>query len=77
MCRCNNQYWSCDHPKQMLPQFLSTLVNLETTTLLHMHGYKLIMFFDIHDSVNYINIDVMISILHSPINNVYICLKSI
>ena len=38
MCRCTNQYWSCDHPKQMLPQFLSALVNLETTTLLPING---------------------------------------
>ena len=52
-CRYTNQYWSCDHPKQTLPQFLSTLVNLETTTLSPTHGYKLIMFFDIHDSVNH------------------------
>ena len=38
MCTCTNQYWSCDHPKQMLPQFLSALVNLEITTLLPTHG---------------------------------------
>ena len=38
MCRCANQSWSYDHPKQMLPQFLGALVNLETTTLSPTHG---------------------------------------
>ena len=38
MCGCTNQSWSCDHPKLMLPQFLSGLVNLETTTLSPTHG---------------------------------------
>ena len=43
MCRCTNQSWSCDHPKQMLPQFLSALVNLETTTLLPSQKAYMIM----------------------------------
>ena len=37
MCTCTNQYWSCDHSIQMLPQLLSALVNLEVTTLLPTH----------------------------------------
>ena len=53
MCTSYNQYWSCDHPKQMLPHFVSALVNLDNTALLPTHGYELIMFFGIHDSVNY------------------------
>ena len=38
MCRCTNQYWLCDKPKQLLPQFLSALVKLETPTLSPTHG---------------------------------------
>ena len=45
--------------------------NLGTITLLPAHDYKLIMFLDLHDSVKCKDIDVMISILHFPINNVY------
>ena len=50
MCECTNQYWSHDHPKQMLPQFLSTLVNFETIALSPVLNCKLIM---LHDSVNF------------------------
>ena len=42
MCTCTNQYWSCDHPDQTLPQFLSALVYLETTTLLSTHCLRIV-----------------------------------
>ena len=47
MCECTNQYQSCDHPKQMLPQIFSTLVNFETIALSPIFSCKLIV---LHDS---------------------------
>ena len=74
MCRCTNQSWSCDHPKQMLPQFLSALVSLK---LLYycLHMAKNCLKFLIYMLVLGIIIDIVISITNLSISNVYICLK--
>ena len=53
MCKSTNWSWSCHHPKQMLPQFLSSLVNLETSTLLPTHGHNFFILLNVHDGVKY------------------------
>ena len=50
MCAHTNQYGSCYHPKQTLPQILCAPVSFETIALLPIFNCKLIV---LHDGVTY------------------------
>ena len=53
MCRCTNQFWSCDHPKQMLPKFLSALVNFRSYYIIAYTWLQLFIFLNLHDGIKY------------------------
>ena len=74
MCKCTNQYWSCDHPNQMLPWSLIALVSPEITTLLPTHGWNSLCFWCI---IVLPIITVVISILHFSINALCICILNL
>ena len=69
ICRCTNQSWSWDHPKQTLPHFFSALVNLETTILLPEHGYIICIYLLIYtvmiSMIIYIMLGIFITLVYT------------